>query len=193
MTNPIVDLDYSKEVDLEPWEECPDVWAKPTNYFQWIRGKIREIWKDNPMRNEFIKYKCRPVTKEEKISKKFHPSTKNVGQCVFCEEWFARSKLEVDHKVPSDGCKNYEEAAKFLWYCARAPFNALQLACKPCHKIKTYAERYGFTFKQAKVKKQVIELCKSPGSKEFLKGVGIVPEGNEARRKEQIEKFLINK
>jgi hypothetical protein len=150
---------------MTPWEECPDVWKTQSEYFVWLRGQLRGIWSDYPVRTTFKEESCREVTPEEKEAKKFHPSTKKVGQCTFCKEWMAKSKLEVDHKIPSDGCTNFVEAEKFLWYCARPSREDMQLACDPCHKIKTYSERYNMTFEEAKIEKTVIAFVKDSGKK----------------------------
>lgn len=139
----------------KPWEETK-AWKSPAEYFGWIRGQLRRLWSDYPVRTEFLDEQCREVTPEEKANKVFHTSTKKVGQCTFCKCWFPKSKLEVDHKTPSDGCKNHTEAEAFLWYCGGASKEDMQLACKPCHKIKTYAEREGLSFEEAVVEKEVI-------------------------------------
>ena len=143
----------------KPWEET-NAWKTPAQFYAWVRGQLRRGWSDYPLRTEFKNESCRPVTKEEKDAKKFHTSTKTVGQCVFCKDWFPKSKLEVDHKTPSGGCTSHEEAEQFLWYCMGASKEDFQLSCKPCHKIKTYAERYGFTFGEAVMEKQVVEFGK---------------------------------
>jgi 5-methylcytosine-specific restriction endonuclease McrA len=152
-------------VNKTPWEECPQIWATQAQYFNWLRGSLRKIWSDYPLRKEFKNETLRPVTPEERKAKVFHPSTKNVGECVFCHEWFAGSKLEVDHKVSSEGCTNFVEANDFLWYCARASKEEMQLACNPCHKIETYREQRGITFEEARVEKLAIAFIKDAGKK----------------------------
>ena len=39
-------------------------------------------------------------------------------------------------------------------------FDDLQLVSKDAHKIKSYAEKHNMTFAEAKVYKEVIEICK---------------------------------
>lgn len=145
--------------NTKPWEEC-DVWSNQSQFYTWLRGKLREIWKDNPVRITFKKEKLRPVTPEERTKKIFHSSTKNVGECQFCHEWFAGSKLEVDHIEQAGKCNDFDQAIQFLEGVAFVPKSNMQLACKPCHKIKSYAERQGITFEEAKAEKAAIEFSK---------------------------------
>lgn len=103
------------KTDKNPWEtpEGRQVWKTPSEYFTWLRGALRRIWSDYPLRKVWKKEQLRPVTKEERANKKFHPSTKNVGECHYCKEWFAGSKLECDHVEESTGCRSYETASDF--------------------------------------------------------------------------------
>lgn len=174
-----------------PWEDPNSIWKNQSEYFSWLRGAIRRIWSDYPLRKEWKKQSLRPVTPEEKKSKKFHPSTKNVGQCVYCKEWFPGSKLECDHKVSSDGCRDYESAEKFLWYCAAITSDEVVLSCKPCHKIKSYSERYDMTFQEALATKQAIAIAKEGCDKEWLVERQIKPESNQKKRREQIIEHLM--
>ena len=143
----------------KPWEETK-VWDNESQYLNWIRGELRRLWSNYPLRTEFLDEQCREVTQEERGVKLFHRQTKKVGQCVYCSSWFPKSKLEVDHKTPSDGCNTLEKAEKFLWYCGGVLKDDMQLACKPCHKINTYAERQGLTFEEAKLEKEVVQFKK---------------------------------
>lgn len=182
---------------MQPWEteEAHVVWSKAKNkevaYFTWLRGALRQIWSDNPIRKQWKTSQLRPVTREEKATKAFHPSTKNVGECVKCREWFAGSKLECNHKLPSDGCKNYEEAGKFLHYCASGTGEDWELVCKPCHKIQTYAEREGISFEEARVTKEVIAIEKDKKVRQWYEDRGIVPESNAPKRRIQMVNYLL--
>lgn len=175
------------ERTIEPWEtkEGEVIWKNSSQYFNWLRGAIRRVWADNPMRKEWKKQQLRPVTKAEKESKVFHSSTKNVGQCYLCGDWMAGSKLEVDHLESSDGCKNWDEAHSFLEYCSRTIGEQWALACKPCHKIKTYSERQGISFEEALLNKKAIAIINN-GDKEWLEERGVTPARNATLRREQV-------
>ncbi|WEY17900.1 hypothetical protein OJIADAOI_00129 [Pseudomonas phage SPA05] len=70
----------------------------------------------------------------------------------------------------------------------------LAVLCKPCHEIKTYAERYGLTLEEADIVKQAIAIQKQKGyDKVFLQEAGIKPASNAKLRKEQIIEYLKSK
>lgn len=177
---------------MNPWDtlEGKRIWKTKAQYFNWLRGGLRKLWSDYPLRKEWKKGQLRPLTQEEKLVKKYHPSTKNVGQCVMCKEWMAGSKLECDHLHPSNGCKDWGDINGFLRYCATALPNELQLCCKPCHAIKTYAERMGITFEQAKIEKQLIAICKDIKKCNKLLASHNLPCNNAKVRKEGVRKLL---
>lgn len=176
---------------MNPWEDPNSIWKTKSAYFSWLRGAMRRIWADYPLRKEWKKKSLRPVTAQEKRDKVYHPSTKNVGQCVYCKEWMAGSKLECDHKVSSDGCRDYETAEKFLWYCGAVTSDMMVLACKSCHKIKTESERRGISFAEAAAVKQAIAIQKDLDDKQWLRENGIEPASNAKARRQQIIDHLM--
>ncbi len=175
---------------INPWEHPLSIWKTKSEYFVWLRGHLRKIWKDFPLRAEWKKSQLRPVTTEERKIKKFHPSTKKVAQCYLCDEWFAGSKLEVDHKEESGGCYDFDTAGEFLWHCAADNPDNWALACKPCHKIKSYADRQGVPFEDARATKKAIEIIKNKQDKLFLEEKGITPASNEKGRRQQLVEYL---
>lgn len=172
----------------DPWltPEGKKIWKTEAQYWGWLRGAIRRIWADYPLRKEWKARKLRPITQEEKESKKYHPSTKNLGQCHYCEDWLAGSKLECDHITSSDGCTSKETAESFLWYCGGGTGDDWVLACKPCHSIKTLSERQGISFEESVIEQKVISICKQPTKEidRFLAENGVVgyPKNKDGRR-----------
>lgn len=181
---------------INPWGHplAKTIWQTKSKYFVWLRGQLRSIWSDNPLRKEWKKSQLRPVTKEEKKQKKFHPSTKNVGQCYLCKEWMAGSKLECDHVVESDGCYDFDTATEFLWHCAADNPDNWALACKPCHKIKSHSIRKGISFEEARVEKEAIQKMKQSvdKQKEELLEYGFTEEdiSNAEKRRECFIKLI---
>jgi hypothetical protein len=177
-----------------PWEtpEGRAIWKdgkgnpSEVRYWEWLRGALRRLWSDYPLRKEWKKRQLRPLTKEEKESKLFHPSTKNVGQCSYCLQWFAGSKLECDHKVESEGCTSKETAESFLWHCGGRIGDDFRMACKACHKIRSYQQRIGGSFEEAQLRKQAIVIQDTKKDKEWLTERGIAPGKNSKIRKQQI-------
>lgn len=176
---------------IEVWKHPLSIWKTKSEYFIWLRGHMRRIWADFPLRAEWKKTQLRPVTKEERLAKVFHPSTKSVGQCYLCKGWFSASKLECDHIQASEGCYDFETAQKFLWHCAADDPANWALVCKPCHKVKSHAERQGLTFEEAQVEKETIAIIKAKKDKLFLTEKGIVPASNATKRREQIKEYLM--
>lgn len=177
---------------ISPWETelGKKIWKTKSSWFVWLRGHLRSIWSDNPLRKEWKTSQLRPVTKEERIAKIYHPSTKNVGQCYLCKQWFAGSKLECDHVIESEGCYSFETAEKFLWHCAADDPNNWALVCKPCHKIKSYSVAEGLSFEEAIVMKKVIDIIKQKKDKQVLSDAGITPASNATKRREQLVTLL---
>lgn len=175
----------------DPWDtpEGKEVWKSKAQYFTWLRGAMRRMWADYPLRKVWKKAQMRSVTPEERSKRVFHPSTKSVGMCVFCEEWFSASKLECDHKAASEGCKDKETAELFLWHCTGLVADHFQLTCKPCHKIESYREAHGISFEEARCTKAAIFIQKE-GDVLWLTERGLKPESNAKKRREQIIEYL---
>ncbi len=175
-----------------PWLAYPDVWPTKSSYFVWLRGRLRSIWKDYPPRNIWKSQKMRPLTNGERSCGRFHRNTKKVGVCELCEEPFKGADLEVDHIECSDGCFDQSTAEKFLWHCVFLTGIKFQLVCKPCHKIKSYAERHGMTFEEARIEKMVISICQGSGCPEraWLVERGVKALGSKKERRAQVRNVL---
>lgn len=158
--------------EINPWEtpEGKVVWKTEAQYWSWLRGALRRLWADYPLRKVWKKNSLRPLTKDEKLSGKFHTSTKNIGQCSFCGEWMAGSKLECDHKVQSTGCTSKQTAEEFLWHCGGLVAEDFRLACKPCHKAQSYSQNRGISIEEAILDKKAIAWLanKSLNHQQFL-------------------------
>lgn len=174
-----------------PWEteEGKKIWKTKSQYFTWLRGALRKLWSDYPVRKVWKNEQLRLVTEEERLNKVFHPSTKKVGECHYCNKWFAGSKLECDHVEESEGCYDYESAEKFLWHCGGDNGDNWVLACKPCHKIKSYAVKQGISYEEAAIEKEAIQICKGDESK-WLVSKGITPASNAKLRRQQVVDYL---
>ena len=177
----------------EPWltPEGKKIWKTEAQYWGWLRGAMRRIWTDYPLRKEWKNRQLRPITQEERDAKLFHTSTKNVGQCFYCKEWFPGSKLECDHKTSSEGCTSKETAEAFLWYCGGGTGDDWLLSCKPCHKAKTHGERQGLSIQEAIADKKAILICNEKKDRQWLQERGITPASNQKKRRQQIVEYLL--
>lgn len=172
----------------EPWELYPNIWKNQTAYFTYLRGQIRLTWSRYPAKLEWKKKQM------SKPPRGYVGKAKMIGTCHYCEEGFAQSHLEVDHVQQAGQCNSWETAAKFLQNLLDCNDNWV-LACKPCHKIKSYAERMDITFEEARVQKEVIELMKKPVAEviEFCKARGYNDVSNKAKREAAIKSILKEK
>jgi 5-methylcytosine-specific restriction endonuclease McrA len=81
---------------------------------------------------------------EAKTEKKINPKTKRLAQhfkCAICKEEFPQKDVQVDHIEPVvDPTKGFKDWNTFIrrLFCAK---KNLQVVCKPCHAIKTKAEK----------------------------------------------------
>lgn len=182
----------SKGCYQEPWNDFPSMWATKAKYFKWLSGQIRSASTHYPIKTEFKKNAKRLLTPEERGSGRFHANTQKVGDCNICGGSFKDDDLEVDHKECSDGCHDNATAESYLWHCLGAVTSMYQLLCKPCHKVKSYAEKYGMSFEDARIEKEMIKICKGKGCPEkvWLIKRGVVPEGSKPKRKDQVREVL---
>ena len=144
----------------KPWEET-DVWKNESQYLTWLRGQFRKIWMDFIPKNEFLSENCRPVNDHERSMYGLHPRTKKAGKCTFCSQILGKSKLQVDHITPAGSMRTYAEAPSYLLRLLCSKDN-MQLICKPCHEIKTYADKHEMTFEDATKEKAAIAFSKRP-------------------------------
>jgi 5-methylcytosine-specific restriction endonuclease McrA len=173
----------------QPWQtsDGKKIWKTEAQYWTWLRGAIRRLWSDYPLRKQWKSSQLRRITQEEKDSKLYHPSTKNLGLCVYCNVWLAGSKLECDHVKPSEGCTTKDTAESFLWHCGGGTGVDWVLACEPCHKIKTLADKRGISFEEARLEQQVLFVCKKPAKivDEWLAEKGVIGYIRNPRGREQ--------
>lgn len=184
--------------DYKPWEDPHSIWKTEAAFNSWLRGSVRKaVWSRYPVKVAWKNAACRPVTDLERKSGKFHPSTKFVGDCVYCNEAFPKSKLEVDHIEQASQTKlSYSTVGEFIQNTLCSSDNFC-LSCKPCHKIKSHAEKKGLTFKEAKIDKEVILKCKQKTDAQIrqLKHIGFTDDeiSNATKRRECWTKYLTEK
>lgn len=137
----------------EPWEVYPDIWKTPAAFFAYLRGGIRQIWSRYPAKLQWKK----SVMQDPPAG--YLGRAKKMGRCHYCKVLFAASSLEVDHVEQAGSCNSWDTANEFIHNLLDCNGNWV-LACKPCHKIKSYAERQGILFEDAIIQKRVIDVMK---------------------------------
>lgn len=179
--------------DLEPWVEFENIWSTKSKFMSWVRGGIRSgLWKRHPVKLEYMKSKTVLVENTNPRSMKAHPKVKACA-CEICGEVVTLANIEVDHVKGNHSLKSMDDLRSFIEGMIMVRFEDLQMVCKPCHKIKTHAEKKGLSFEDARIDKQMIDICKGSAEavKSWLVQRGITPAGTVGKRKEQVLQALI--
>lgn len=172
---------------VEPWEEYPHVWATKAAFFSYLRGALRRaIW-------------MRWVGKTElknamsyKPDASYKGKAKKLVKCSLTGEEVGVSAAEVDHIIGNASLRDWEDLLPFVKHLC-APKNNLQCVSKEAHKVKSYAEKQGISFSEAKIRKIVIEMgkLKMPALKAKMQELGI-PISTKANMLKHYEEMLKN-
>ena len=170
--------------------EMSHVWKTESAFMSWLRGGIRRMWSKHPVRIEFMKQNRIRIPNPNKNGK-----AKEVwgGICALTGELTPQTSLEVDHKKGNHSLRSIDDIQSFVEGILLVTFDDLQLVSKDAHKIKSYAEKYNMTFEQAKVHKEVIEICKDKQKVlDTLYGYGVeyIPTTAKERR-EMLTKIML--
>ena len=177
--------------DFEPWKEFPEIWNTQAKFMAWVRGGVRlGLWKKHPVKLEFLKKSCEMIVNTNPRSMKRFPMVK-AYRCSECNEMHGQTNIEVDHISGNHSLKSMDDLRSFIEAMIMVRYEDLRIVCKPCHKIKSYAEREGITFNEAKAIKKAIEICKGRKDKKFLEDRGILPASNATERRKQVEQALM--
>lgn len=126
--------------------------------------------------------------------------TKWLIRCNICEKLFKLDEVQVDHRIGEFPCTNRDEFQSYLLSRLDVGFDDLQILCADipkknhigCHQIKTLGERYGLSFDDAKIEKQVIDLMKKKASEidKWLLDKGVKVGKNKEARRNAIREIL---
>ena len=149
----------------------------------WRMG-VRALWDNSSVKRTFHDTRFTLVENTNPKSLKRFPQIKR-WECSMCKGLFEKSQTEIDHVLGENSCKTFKDAAEFLHSIAlpRSPED-LQILCKDCHSVKTYAERYKYSIDEARVRKEHIQIKKSAIKVEkALKSLGVIelPKSNAKR------------
>lgn len=164
-------------------------WKTKSALMSWIRGGLRRgLWNKHPIKLMFINKTREKIPNPNPRGKK--PEVWG-ARCVLCEGLFPIAQIEVDHKKGNHSLKDISDIQSFVENITLVVEEDLQLVCKSCHKIKSQAEKKGITFDEAKIEKQVIEICKVRSKcLQFIEDHGIMPASNSKKRRAQVEEIL---
>jgi glutaredoxin len=100
--------------------------------------------------------------------------------------------MEVDHRTGEHSLRKISDIQQFVEGIVFVRKEDLAFLCKPCHKIKTLAERQGMSHEDAAIEKQAITICKEKADvvKAWIIKKGEVPARTVKERREQITRIL---
>ena len=114
-----------------------------------VRGAIRAAWMKHPSKIAYILKKSYPDLNP-------NTRTKWLIDCEMCEETFKLDDIEVDHIIGEHQFLSIADIVSYTMKILGANHEELQILCKECHGIKTYAEREGVSLEYAAIEKQVL-------------------------------------
>lgn len=159
------------------------VWKTESSFVSWLRGGIRRIWAKHPVKLDFIKQNRVKIPNPNPNGR-----VKTVwgGKCALTGGYFVLNELECDHKVGNISLKSVEDIQSFVEGVLLVTADDLQLVSKEAHKIKSYAEKQGISFEEAKIEKEVIEIIKQKKDKVYCVEHNLVVESTQALRRKAI-------
>jgi hypothetical protein len=178
--------------DIRPWELYPEIWKTEAMYLSWIRGGIRRyLWSKNPVKLEFVKEARKMITNPNVKLRKGRPKVWG-GVCEICKKEHILKNMEVDHRTGEHSLRKISDIQQFVEGIVFVRKEDLAFLCKPCHKIKTLAERQGMSHEDAAIEKQAITICKEKADvvKAWIIKKGEVPARTVKERREQITRIL---
>lgn len=172
-------------------------WKTEASFWAWLRGGLRNgCWNKHPIKLAFINHSRQRVPLG-KVTEGNPLGLVWGGKCEKCFQIFRQNELEVDHIHQASEKPLREDVEGFLKSMVLVTFEDLQLVCKPCHKTKSYAERQGISFDQAKAIKAALADCKLPVSRQIklLQEAGFPDRltTNQASRRKCFEEWHITK
>ena len=174
------------------WEIYPYIWSSESAYMSWLRGGLRRyLWAKNPVKLEFIKQNRIKIANPNPSGK-----VKEVwgGVCTLTGETHVIGDMEVDHISGNHSLKTLDDLVPFVKGIVMVTLEDLQLVSKEAHKIKSYAEKQGISFEEAKAEKTAIDLIKKGVDKQFLIDHNVKAENigsKQAVRRKQIVEILL--
>lgn len=168
-----------------------------------VRTMIRSMWGDSVFKTEFLKRNSELVVNENPRSKKRYPMVRKY-RCAICGELFGSTEVELDHLESENTLTSYEHINDFMTNIVLTSPDKLQVLCKDkkskklgvtrfgCHSTKTYSERYGVSFEEARAEKEAKQLVDKKLDKQFLIDHNIEVGSTQALRRKAIVEYKLS-
>jgi hypothetical protein len=142
-----------------PWEVVPKIWKTESSFWLWLRGVLRKGWSRHPIKLEYI-------ARNRKRIKNPNPRGRVPEvwgmTCQQCGNDFVQNRIEIDHVGDEGRFTGREYIQSYVEHLFMVDFDRLESCCKPCHAIRSYAQRHNISFTEAHIEKQIIAKCKLP-------------------------------
>ena len=172
----------------QPWVDYPHIWKTESAYLSFVRGGIRRyLWSKNPIKLEFEKERKIDIPNPNPKTAKRFPMVKG-GVCEHCGQSFKQTDMEVDHKKGEHSLRSMDDLQRFVEGIVCVRKEDLAWLCKPCHAVKTYAERMNLSLEEASAVKKAIEFEKKGVKKvvDFISKSGIIAATTKDKRRNQL-------
>ena len=158
------------------------------DFVNWLRSALRRVW-------------CKHPVKMQMLQDRRVKGPSNTGRLVFkvrcerCGNLFKMADVEVNHKEQVGKNLNLENFNEYAQKLLVVKEEDLEILCKGCHSVTTYAERMGIDLKNAEIEKKVIKFKNKPAAQQItgLKSLGIIPARTEKERIVQAREYLRSK
>lgn len=170
----IVELGKLPHEDLKTFLTCTkNIFKTESEFFTWVRSGLRTgLWMKHPVKMEMLMSARRKIKNPRPNPRKGAELVWGYD-CSCCGGEFVRANVEVDHKSGELKLTSIDDLVTFFKRLALVTPSDLQILCKECHGIKTYAERYGVSEIRAKAIKMAIAAVKDGTYQAELKRLGV--------------------
>lgn len=170
--------------DLKTFLTCTShIFPTEAKFMAWVRSGLRQgLWNKHPVKMELL-------TSQRRRIKNPRPNPRKGAELVWgftcncCGNDFTQTNVEVDHMVGEFSLKTIDDLVNFFKKLVFVTPQDLQILCKGCHGIKTYAERYGVSLIEAEATKMTLETLKNNPVAE-LKRLGVTKPLTKVKARE---------
>lgn len=153
-----------------------------------VRSAIRQAWMKSDVKLAYLYSKTIPDMDDS-------TRTKWLVKCEICEGLFKLSDVEIDHvHVGGSSFTKVEDFPNYFNNILMVNFDGLQVLCKEgCHRIKTLSESLNISFDDAKIEREVIQICKMKAAQidKWLSDRGVKVAKNPQARRDAVRQCLI--
>lgn len=154
-----------------------------------VRSAIRQAWMKSDVKLAYLYSKTIPDMDDS-------TRTKWLVKCEICEGLFKLSDVEIDHvHVGGSSFTKIEDFPNYFNNILMVNFEGLQVLCKEgCHRTKTLSESLNISFDDAKIEREVIQVCKMKAAQidKWLSDKGVKVAKNPQARRDAVREILKN-